>query len=88
MTLSVDQIRTIGIVGRCASALSIIGIATIIVTFCLSPQFRNPIHRVIFINALFNVFDVIATTISVSGPAAGNHSALCQFQGFLMQTYV
>jgi len=88
MLLSVDQIRNIGIAGRSASVLSVLGIATIIVTFCLSPQFRNPIHRIIFINALFNVFDVIATTISISGPAAGNHSALCQFQGFLMQTYV
>ncbi|KAF4630333.1 hypothetical protein G7Y89_g7807 [Cudoniella acicularis] len=87
MTLSEDQLHTLGIVGRCASILSILGIATIISAFCFSRQFRNPIHRLIFINALYNLFDVTATTISLSGPEAGNSSALCQFQGFLMQMF-
>jgi hypothetical protein len=88
MTLSEGQLHTLAIVERSASILSILGIATIIGTFCLSRQFRNPIHRIIFINAFYNLDDVTATTISLSGPAAGNHSALCQFQGFLMQMYV
>jgi hypothetical protein len=88
MSLTAEQIHTLGVVGRASSALSIVGVATIIGTFCFSRHFRNPIHRIIFINAFYNLFDVIATTISVGGPAAGNHSALCQFQGFCLQMYV
>lgn len=83
-----DQLRTLTIVERCASLLSILGIATIIGAFCLSQHFRNPINRIIFINAFYNILDVAATTISLSGPAAGDGSSLCQFQGFLMQMYV
>lgn len=45
-------------------------------------------HRLIFINAFFNAFDVVCTMMSISGPKAGNSSALCQFQGFLNQMYV
>jgi hypothetical protein len=88
MALSDDQLRALGIVERCASVLSILGIAMIIGTFCFSQHFRNPIHRLIFINAFYNLFDVTATMISLNGPGAGNGSALCQFQGFLMQMYV
>jgi hypothetical protein len=85
MTLSHNQLHILALVERSASIISALGVATIIGTFCFSPQFRNPIHRVIFINAFYNVFDVTATMISLSGPEAGNTSALCQFQGFLMQ---
>lgn len=88
MGFSDDQLHTLAIVERCASILSILGIATIVGTFCFSQQFRNPIHRIVFINAFYNLFNVVATTIALSGPKAGNHSALCQFQGFLMQMYV
>ena len=85
MALSKDQLHTLATVERIASIASGLGVATIIGTFCLSRQFRNPIQRVVFINAFFNIFDVTATLISLSGPEAGNPSALCQFQGFLMQ---
>lgn len=88
MALTDDQLRTLQIVERSASALSILGIGTIIGTFCFSKHYRNPIHRLIFFNAFYNLFDVTATMISLSGPRAGNGSPLCQFQGFLMQMYV
>lgn len=88
MTLSTDQLRALEIVERCASALSIGGILTIIVTFFSSRYFRNPIDRLILINAFYNVLDITATMISLSGPSAGNGSTLCQLQGFLMQMYV
>ncbi|SPO02025.1 related to cAMP receptor (Car4) [Cephalotrichum gorgonifer] len=72
---------------RTTSTLSALGVITIIVAFCTSRHFRNPMHRLIFINAFFNAFDVICTMISVNGPLAGNRSALCQFQGFLNQMF-
>lgn len=88
MPLTDDQLWTLQVVERVASAFSFLGIATIIATFCLSEHYRNPIHRLILINSFFNFFDAVATMISLSGPRAGNGTALCQFQGFLMQMYV
>jgi hypothetical protein len=86
--LDEQQLKVLEIVTRFASALSALGVITIITTFCVSRHFRNPMHRLIFINAFYNAFDVTCTMISVSGPKGGNLSALCQFQGFLNQMYV
>ncbi|KAL3709034.1 hypothetical protein TMatcc_002823 [Talaromyces marneffei ATCC 18224] len=87
MALTDAQLYTLTLVGRFASMLSILGVITIIVTFASSRHFRNPMHRLIFINAFYNLFDFIATMISTSGPGAGNSSALCQFQGFCLQMF-
>ncbi|EFX02224.1 cyclic-AMP receptor protein [Grosmannia clavigera kw1407] len=87
MTLSAEQLHVLEIVERCCSGLSILGILIIIITFFSSKYFRNPIDRLILINAVYNIFDVAATMISLSGPSAGDHSALCRFQGFLMQMF-
>lgn len=88
MSLSDEQLNTIAITGRVTSVLSILGTITIIGTFCCSRCFQSPIHRIIFFNAFYNLLDAVATMISVSGPEAGDHSALCQFQGFALQMYV
>lgn len=88
MSLSNEQLRALTIVERCASMLSILGVVTIIGLFSFSRHFRNPIQRIIFINAFYNLFDFIATMISLSGPDAGNSSALCQFQAFCLQMCV
>ncbi|KAJ6084567.1 hypothetical protein N7486_011367 [Penicillium sp. IBT 16267x] len=85
MTLTVEQISSIGIAGRISSALSILGTITIICAFGFSRHFRSPIHRIIFFNAFYNLFDSIATMISVSGPESGDYSSICQFQGFALQ---
>ncbi|TWU73427.1 hypothetical protein ED733_004210 [Metarhizium rileyi] len=85
--ITVGQNKALEIVGRTASVLSALGIVTIIAVFCLLPHFRNPMHRIIFINAFYNAFDVVCTMISVSGPAAGSSSALCQLQAFLNQMF-
>lgn len=87
-SLSNEQLTTLEIVTRTASALSALGVVVIVATFCCSRHFRNPMHRLIFINAFFNAFDVVCTMLSISGPKAGNSSALCQFQAFLNQMYV
>ncbi|KAL4759375.1 putative cAMP receptor (Car4) [Aspergillus foveolatus] len=87
MKLSSSQLQHLSIAGRTASALSLVGVATIIATFCYSPNFRSPTHRIMLINAFFNLFDFIATMISVSGPAAGNESGLCRFQAFSLQMF-
>ncbi|KAL4999803.1 hypothetical protein BDV10DRAFT_183951 [Aspergillus recurvatus] len=87
MKLSASQLQKLSIAGRTASALSLVGVATIIATFCYSPNFRSPTHRIMLINAFFNLFDFVATMISVSGPAAGDESGLCRFQAFSLQMF-
>ena len=86
--LTSHETKVLEIVTRTASALSALGVITIVASFCLSRHFRNPMHRLIFINAFYNAFDVTCTMISTSGPQAGNASALCQFQAFLNQMHV
>ena len=68
--------------------LSGLGVLAIIVTFYLSPRFRNPLHRLIFINAFYTLFDAGSLLISRDGPDAGDASALCQSQAFLNQMCV
>jgi hypothetical protein len=78
----------IGVAGRVTSVLSILGSATIVAAFMCSRHLRSPIHRIIFFNAFYNLFDSVTTMISVNGPYAGDYSSLCQFQGFALQMYV
>ncbi|KAK4232913.1 hypothetical protein C8A03DRAFT_39425 [Achaetomium macrosporum] len=85
--LDAGQQATLTAVTRAASTLSALGVITIIATFAMSKHFRNPMHRLIVINAFYNALDVVCTMISTSGPDAGNGSALCQFQGFLNQMF-
>ncbi|KAL4875125.1 hypothetical protein BJY04DRAFT_211529 [Aspergillus karnatakaensis] len=87
MKLSHEQLRHLSIAGRTASALSLLGVGTIIATFTLSDKFRSPTHRIMLINAFYNLFDFIATMISVSGPEAGEDSGLCRFQAFSLQMF-
>lgn len=91
VNLGTERERTLAIVERAASYLSALGVAAIFATFCSSKQFRTPIHRLIFYNACFNIFDITATMIGVSGPdsvGGSGYSVLCQAQGFLIQMYV
>ncbi|OJJ07334.1 hypothetical protein ASPVEDRAFT_364757 [Aspergillus versicolor CBS 583.65] len=87
MKLSDHQLHRLSIAGRTASSLSLLGVATIFVTFCYSPNFRSPTHRIMLMNAFYNLFDFIATMISVSGPIAGDESGLCRFQAFCLQMF-
>ncbi|KAJ5360782.1 hypothetical protein N7517_009973 [Penicillium concentricum] len=87
MSHSPEELKGIAIAGRVSSVLSILGSFTIIGAFSLSRHFRSPIHRIIFFNAFYNLFDSVATMISTSGPAAGDSSSLCQFQGFALQMF-
>ena len=88
MSYTPEELNRIAIAGRISSVLSILGSFTIIGAFALSRHFRSPIHRIIFFNAFYNLFDSVATMISTSGPTAGDTSSLCQFQGFALQMYV
>lgn len=67
------------------SILSILGTNFILGTFVAFPAFRKPINRLILYAAIGNALTNVATLISVSGIRYGEGSALCEFQGFLIQ---
>ncbi|KAL8990250.1 MAG: hypothetical protein Q9177_001058 [Variospora cf. flavescens] len=72
---------------KIASCFSLLGASFIILTFVLSPDFRKPVNRLIFYASWGNMLGNAATLISQSGIRAGQRSALCQFQAFLIQMF-
>jgi hypothetical protein len=84
--LTVDQLNAIVIIERVNSSLSVIGCLFIVVTFLSSSAFHKPINRLVFFASAGNILTNIATLISRSALVNLN-SALCQFQGFLIQMY-
>lgn len=67
------------------SVISLFATMFIFVTFVTFDFFRKPRNRLVFWASLGNAMTNVATLVSVSGIAAGPRSALCQFQGFLLQ---
>ena len=51
----------------------------------LSPYFNKSINRQIFFASIANLCVNVASLISEDGPIAGQQSALCQFQAFVVQ---
>lgn len=85
MSLTTAQEQDIIIIERLASALSLLGATFVIVTFIIDEKFRKPINRLVFLATFGNILTNVATLISVAGVEAGGGSALCQFQGFVIQ---
>ena len=72
---------------RLNSILSLIGVFFILLTFLFSSAFNKPINRLIFFASWGNLGMIVAALISQEGPRAGQDSALCQWQAFLIQMY-
>ena len=83
--LTRGQLKALSITERAASCLSLLGIFFIFATFTLSPYFKKSINRQIFYASIANLCVNVASLISEDGPIAGQSSALCQFQGFVVQ---
>jgi hypothetical protein len=89
--LSAQQFLAITSTERTMSILSIFGSFFIIGTFLKWQYFRKPINRLVFFASFGNLMANIATLISTSAiPRKPNEapSALCQFQGVLIQWLV
>ena len=82
------QINAMSVTERVASIFSLLGILFILSTFLLGRGFDKPINRLIFFASWSNLGMNIAALIAEDGPAAGQSSSLCQFQGFAIQMYV
>ncbi|KAI9817898.1 MAG: hypothetical protein M1827_001017 [Pycnora praestabilis] len=83
--LTEEQLYSIAVTERIVSFFSISGTLFIITTFLSSSMFDKAINRLVFYAAWGNLLANVATLISINGIDAGPHSALCQFQGFLVQ---
>lgn len=79
------QKQDIILIERIASVCSLIGAAFVVVTFVFNENFRKPINRLVFFATFGNILTNVATLISIDGIEGGTGSALCQFQGFLIQ---
>lgn len=84
-TITPSQARTLEVIEKVTSVLSVVGAAFIIGTFLLDSRFRKPINRLVFYAAWGNLFANVGTLISRSGIDLGVTSPLCQFQAFLIQ---
>ncbi|KAL9119356.1 MAG: hypothetical protein Q9187_004092 [Circinaria calcarea] len=86
--LTESQKGAIVVTERVASAVSIVGIFFILVTYLFSSSFDKPINRLIFFATWGNLGATVAALISENGPNAGPNSSLCQFQAFLVQIFL
>ena len=87
-TMSESELNAMQITERVTSVLSLLGILFILLTFLLCRGFDKPINRLIFFASWSNLGMNIATLIAEDGPAAGQNSSLCQFQGWAIQMCV
>jgi hypothetical protein len=85
--VSAAALNSISVIERLSSVLSLFGATFIAITFCFSTAFRKPINRLVFYASLGNMVTCIATLIARSAIPYLT-SFLCQFQAFLLQTYV
>jgi hypothetical protein len=85
MGLSEQQMWAISATERVCSTVSLIGTFVIVTTFIWSTSFRKPINRLVFYASWGNIMANVAAIIAQDGIHIGVDSALCQFQGFLIQ---
>lgn len=83
--LTPGQNLTMALTERIISALSLVGILFIILTYLFASSFSKPINRLVFYASWGNLGLSIVALISMNGPDAGQNSPLCQFQGFMAQ---
>jgi hypothetical protein len=87
MGLSGDQLLAITVSERTMSVLSLAGSLFIMATFLKWEYFRKPINRLVFYASFGNVMANVATLISTSA-LSSPFSALCEFQGILVQWFM
>jgi hypothetical protein len=88
MPISEGQRSAIEVTERLGSVLSLVSTAFIIGTFLYDKAFHKPINRLVFYASWGNILTSIGTLISTSGIDLGLDRPLCQFQAFMIQTYV
>ncbi|KAL1860730.1 hypothetical protein VTK73DRAFT_7201 [Phialemonium thermophilum] len=88
MNLTVEQRSALQTVERVGAALSLAGVTLIFVTFAAFKRLRTVPNTFILFASVANVGASIACLIGYSGLKAGDGSALCQVQGFLLEMFM
>ncbi|KAI0157336.1 hypothetical protein GGR57DRAFT_63893 [Xylariaceae sp. FL1272] len=86
-SLPPSVLHTIVVIERIGSVLSLLGCLVIIITFSTSSTFHKPINRLVFYASFGNILTNIGTLIAMAY-VDQEDSAGCQFQGFLIQTFL
>ena len=86
--LGESQLYALQFTERFMSTLSLLGFFFIVYTYVFCKAFAKPINRLIFYAAWGNLGTVVAGLIANNGINAGQESALCQFQAFIIQMCV
>lgn len=85
MKLSTEQRHTLQTVERVGASLSLVGVCLIFVTFAAFKRLRTVPNTFILFASIANVGASVACLIGYDGLNAGDVSALCQVQGFLLE---
>jgi hypothetical protein len=85
MNLTVEQRKALQTVERVGASLSLVGVCLIFVTFAAFKRLRTVPNTFILFASIANVGASIACLIGYDGLNAGDNSALCQVQGFLLE---
>jgi hypothetical protein len=72
-------------VERAGASLSLVGVGFIFVTYGMFKRLRTVPNTFILFASIANVGASVACLIGYDGIAAGDESALCQIQGFLLE---
>lgn len=85
MNLTAEEKGTLQTVERVGASLSLVGVCLIFVTFALFQRLRTVPNTFILFASISNVGASVACLIGFDGLNAGESSALCQVQGFLLE---
>jgi hypothetical protein len=82
--LSASQVWNCVVVERSSASLSVISTLTMITAFWRFPRLRTLSNSILFFASFANLGSNVAALIGGSA-LSRTHSALCQFQGFLLE---
>ena len=85
--MTAHQMLAISVTERVNSTISLLGTCFICGTYLFIPAFNAPLNRLIFFGSGASLGFFIFAWIAQLGGEAGQTSALCQFQAFLVQMY-
>jgi hypothetical protein len=85
MNLTVKQRQALQTVERVGASLSLVGVCLIFISFAAFKRLRTVPNTFILFASIANVGASVACLIGYDGLNAGNDSALCQVQAFLLE---
>ncbi|KAK4044351.1 hypothetical protein C8A01DRAFT_31404 [Parachaetomium inaequale] len=88
MNLTDKERDTLQIIERVGASVSLVGVCLIFIAYGLFPRVRTVPNTFIFFASIANVGASIACLIGYSGILAGDPSALCQAQAFLLEMFM